>query len=487
MSRGRGLVESELLRIMYSVNPWWESGRVPPAKAMVFKRRDYYKLLQRIDDLKIMAVVGPRRVGKTTLMYQLIEQIIVQKGPKRVMYISLDDPYLKMSPESLGEIFELYSKYVLKEPLSQLRDRIYLFLDEVQSLRGWENVLKRWFDLGYGIKFIISGSSSTDIMTGAAESLVGRLDPRVMLPMKFLEVIRYHVEDDSGFNEACSRLRESLQAAVRRQDPSAFFTELRGHANKLASSADGVKLLLDSYLLKGGYPEIVGTEDLYRAAESLRTYLNLTIYKDIVRAHEIRDPKAFEELVSILSKESSQRLNYSKLASELGLKRDTLKAYLHYLEITYLISEMQFYSGSRVKRARREKKIYIIDPGIRNTAISALDEYTLRDAAELGMIVEGVVAGHCRRLKHNLEPSSDQRIFYWKGEKYEVDVVVELLRKPLPIEVKFAEAVREKELRGLKEFMDRFSPPLGIVVTKNLLDLEGRVVYVPLWLFLLIC
>ena len=490
MSFPKKLEDSELLRIMHTYNPWWDTGKVPPSKALEFKRRDYHKLLDTLEDRKITAIVGPRRVGKTTLMYQLIEHIVSKIGPARAMYVSLDDPYLKITAESLKDIFELYSKYVLKEPLPSVQEQVYLFLDEVQALPGWENVLKRWVDLGYNIKFYVSGSSSTDILTGAAESLVGRLSPRVIMPMKFLEIICFHIrgaKDIENFDWACSQLRKSLNEAVLEDDPSIIYNSLRDSADTLSKYIDKVEVLLQSYLLKGGYPEIVGITDLYRSAESLRTYLNLTIYKDIVRAHEIRDPKAFEELIAILAKETSQRINYSELAADLGLKRDTLKAYLRYLEITFLISEMQFYSSSRVKRARREKKIYIIDPGIRNTAVSALDEYTLRDGAELGLIVESTVAGHCRRLKFNMEPSSDQQIFYWKGNKYEVDIVMELLRKPLAVEVKYTESVRERGLKGLREFIREHEPPLSLVITKDRLELSEGIVYVPLWLFLLMC
>jgi predicted AAA+ superfamily ATPase len=492
MSFPKKLEDSELLRIMHTYNPWWDTGKVPPSKALEFKRRDYHKLLDTLEDRKITAIVGPRRVGKTTLMYQLIEHIVSKIGPARAMYVSLDDPYLKITAESLKDIFELYSKYVLKEPLPSVQEQVYLFLDEVQALPGWENVLKRWVDAGYNVKFFVSGSSSANILTGATESLVGRISPRIVMPMKFLEVVRFHMNiregaAESRFDKVNWQLRGSFQDAILKKDPTLFHGALEGGANVLAKDSERILLILQDYLIKGGYPEVVVTEDIYRSAENLRTYLNLTIYKDIVRTYKIRDPKAFEELIAILAKETSQRMNYSSLAGDLGLKRDTLKAYLYYLEATFLISESEFYSRSRVKRARREKKVYVNDPGIRNVAVSGLDEYLLRDTVELGMVAESVVADHCRRLKFDLEPSSDPRLFYWKGNKYETDIVMELLRRPVAVEVKYAESVREKRLKGLNEFIREHEPPLSLVITKDRLELSGGIVYVPLWLFLLMC
>lgn len=152
-----------------------------------------------------------------------------------------------------------------------------------------------------------------------------------------------------------------------------------------------------------------------------------------------------------------------------------------------MVSESQYYTGSLAKRVRREKKFYINDPGIRNVAVGLLSEYLLRNPTELGKVVEGVVADHCRRLKFNLEPASEMELFYWKSQGYEVDVVVEFYQKPLPIKVKYRDTIDERDLRGLKEFVKGQAPPLSIVITKEKLDLSGNTIFIPLWLFLLMC
>ena len=485
-----GYDELEMLRIMNVYNPWWASRRVPSSKALPFKRRDFYKLLEELKNPKVTAIVGARRVGKTTLMYQLIDHIVSETSPERVMYLSLDDPYLRVDVKSLGQIVDLYSRYILKQPLSEITDQVYIFLDEVQSLEGWELLLKRWFDLGYKMKFFVSGSSSTNILTGGAESLVGRMRLQIVFPMKFLETVRFHMMDkdlERRFDRVNWELRRALESAIWKGDAEAFHLALKENANALAGDIDRIMLLLQAYLLKGGYPEVVKTEDLYLAAESLKTYLNLTIYKDIVRTFKIRDPVAFEELIAVLARECSHRLNYSELARTLSLKRHTLKAYIYFLKTAFLISESEYYSKSRAKRVRREKKVYINDSGIRNVAVGALNDYLLSDATELGKVVEGVVADHCRRLKFDLEPTSEIRLFYWKNKQYETDIVFELFRKPLPIEVKYRDRIEKRDLKGLLEFSKRYRPPLKIVVTRERLDLNDNIIFVPLWLFLMMC
>ena len=482
--------ETEILRVLHLYNTWWESKHVPSSKALPFKRRSFYKLLEDLENPKVTAIIGARRVGKTVLMYQLIDHIVSNFGPEKAMYLSLDDPYLKVDAKVLGQIFDLYSKYILKQPFSDVVKPVYIFLDEIQTLEGWELVLKRWFDLGYRVKFFVSGSSSVNILTGGAESLVGRMRLQIVFPMKFLEAIRFHMADEDferRFDKANWELREALKNAIEKNNVAAFHSALRKNANFLAGDIDRILLFLQSYLLKGGYPEVAKTDDLDLAAENLKTYLNLTIYKDIVRTFKIRDPAAFEELIAVLARECCQRLNYSELARTLELKRHTLKSYIYFLKTAFLISESEYYSKSRAKRVRREKKVYLNDSGIRNVAIGALNDYLLSNPVELGKVAEAVVADHCKRLKFDLEPASEIQLFYWKNKGHETDIVVDILQKPIPIEVKYRDKIDKKNLRGLQEFSEKHKPPFQAVITKEKLDLDGNTVFIPLWLFLLMC
>ncbi|MEM2122193.1 MAG: ATP-binding protein [Candidatus Bathyarchaeia archaeon] len=481
--------ETEILRILYLHNPWWNSGQVPSSKALPFKRRDFYKLLEELENPKINSIIGARRVGKTVLMYQLINYIVSNFDPQRAMYISLDDPYLKVDVQMLGRIFDLYSKHILKRPFSEVLEQIYIFLDEIQTLEGWELALKRWFDLGYRMKFFISGSSSVNILTGGADSLIGRIRLQIVFPFNFSETIRFRMAADDlrRFDRVNWRLRETFLNSIEKNDAAVFYSVLVEHANSLARDIDHILLFLQDYLLKGGYPEILKLDSLDAVAESLKTYLNLTIYKDIVRTFKIRDPIAFEELIALLARECGQRINYSELARTLGLKRHTLKAYIYFLKTAFLISESEYYSKSRAKRVRKEKKIYINDPGIRNAAAGTLNNYLLSNAAELGKIVEAIVADHCKRLKFDLEPTHEVQLFYWKNKGYETDIVFNLRQKPIPIEVKYKDTINTKDLKGISEFSEIHKTPFQILVTKEKLDIENNTILVPLWLFLLMC
>lgn len=483
--------DADILRILYQQNPWWNTGTVPPALTFSFRRRDFYPLRDELDTKEITCIIGARRVGKSTLMYQLIQHLLEKVEPSRVMFLKADDYYLKLDEEKIKRVFELYSVNILKKPLEKLQDTIYIFIDEVQSLTDWGLFLKRWFDFNYPIKFIVSGSSSATIRQGSIETLAGRIHPQIVCPMKFLEVVRYKEQGndpDRLYDGVNWRLREGLRLSLFQNDPQPLYAAFEEANLKLAVSRDQLLVHLNQYLVRGGYPEVVATDDNYRATSILRDYLDQTIYRDIVKAFLIRDPGSFEALFGILAGDCCQRLNYSTIQAELGIRKETLHDYLFYLQYSFLVTETHFYSKSRRHQERKEKKIYINDIGLRNAVIGYLDSAITNNTTQMGFITENVVADHIRRLKFNYEHGLDADLYYWLDEKRrEVDLVLELQQKPVPVEVKYQHDISRGELEGIHSFVNEFKPPFALVVTKETFRLEDKLIFVPLWLFLLIC
>ena len=483
--------DAETIRLLYIHNPWWTTGEVPTSLAPDFKRRDLHKLIEAIEAKEITGIVGARRVGKTTLMYQLVQSLLESVDPLNILFLKVDDTYLNVDEAKIKSIFDLYSINLLQKPLENLDERVYILLDEIQSLNNWELFLKRWFDLGYNIKFVVSGSSSSQIMSDSQESLVGRFHPQMVCPMKFLEVVRYHereADPERRFDQINWHLREALRTSVRSDDLNPLFEAFSKANIELARERDQLLIYLQDYLIKGGYPAIVTSDDLYKNAEMLRDYLALTIYKDVVKTFRIRDPKSFEAVFSVVASECCHRLNYSSISQELGIKRDTLRDYLFYLERSFLVSESRFYSRNRRTQMKKEKKIYVNDIGLRNSVLGLIDRSVLRDPQQMGVLAENVVADHCQRLKLNIEQGSTSSINYWNDDRgHEVDIVMDLYNKPIPIEVKYREAVRKKDLTGIYRFKERYQSPINIVVTKKTIKMEEDILYVPLWLYLMIC
>ena len=102
--------EREILRSLHDQNPWWTSNEVPEVLAKPFRRRDFYTLRDTMGEEEIQAVVGPRQVGKTTVMYQLVEHLLEEVDPRRVLYFSFDYPYIGTLTEAhLNDMLDIYS------------------------------------------------------------------------------------------------------------------------------------------------------------------------------------------------------------------------------------------------------------------------------------------------------------------------------------------------------------------------------------------
>lgn len=385
-------------------------------------------------------------------------------------------------------MLDTYATNVLHEALQELRSPIYVFLDEVCRVKGWSKLLKGWYDLKYLIKFVVSHSSSSEVFEGASESLVGRIAPYVMLPLKFVDVVRFHYGGPEEIvNHLSIRARETLAQAIKSGDVKEFFNSLKEVRSALTPYEDSLKALLQMYLLKDGYPGLLDESSLRVCTQKLKDYLSLTLYKDVVQIFGIRDPVVLEELVVLLAGASSSLVEYSALSRTLSTKLDTIKNYLGYLDAVFLISRSEFYSKSRAARIRKRDKIYVTNVGLRNALLGQLEESLLGDITSVGKIVETLVHEHCLRLCFYLA-GPPAKLFYWRTPGgNEVDIVMEVSRRLIPIEVTYRADIGKKELRGINEFMKKHGSSFSIFVTRDTFDLRGEIVYIPLWLFLLMC
>jgi uncharacterized protein len=478
--------ELEVLKVLNRYNPWWDGKPIPESRISQFKRGDFYMIKEGIDKREILSIVGPRRVGKTILIHQLIQDLLDKKvDPKRILYLSVDEVELSKGGAELKHILEVYSKYIIKTALDSLSETHYLFLDEIQELPHWEKILKNWQDLGHKLKFIISGSSSIWITKGTEESLLGRIKTSIMMPLKFSETLRFKDILDGEYSLQRNVVRKALIEAVESGDVLKFKKAIENFAGDLASKREQVEIELNRYLVVGGYPEFLQEKDYTRIGESVRDKIKLIFFKDIVRYFRIRNPKVLEDLFKVLARNSGGQLNLMDTAKLLDIQRPTLRDYLKYLSKAYLIKSSEFYSTNRKARIRKQSKWYVLDSGIRNGISDYLDDSLLNNETELGMIVESMLFDHLSRLKYNLEPGPETEIFYWKDKK-EIDFVMTLKRKPIPIESKYRDTLPQESVEQVREFMKVNKSPLGIIVTKSLFKIDEDVLRIPLWLFLLI-
>ncbi|MBU4222786.1 MAG: ATP-binding protein [Euryarchaeota archaeon] len=438
-------------------NPWWASGKVPE-ELIGIKRGEYLtKIAERLKDRKLLAILGIRRSGKSTLIYQSIKYLLENgTDPKNIFYINADD-FQMPGRDSLEEALD----FCQQKNMVFLKDKkIYVFIDEIQNIKGWQMLLKKYYDLKYASKFIVSGSSSSLIYKNSSESLAGRINFIDVFPLTFREFLQ--------FNGV-----EIPEAPFDFKSLKSIYYDLSPKGNEIAG-------FLSQYLNVGGFPERfeIKNEDAWFKTLS-DEYTSLLIYRDIVRIFRIRDPLLLESVFRFAAAHSSERFSYTGIAKQNDGDKETSKQYVFHLARSHLIYLSDYYTKSKRASERKEKKIYFCDTGLKNS---------IGGRQDIGFDAETSVYLHC--LKH-VSGYPMGKIFYWLDKKKnETDIIMSYGSELIPIEVKYRTSIDDGDLKGILNFSINFGVKNAYVVTKAMMEereIEGiRVSFIPLWLFLLV-
>jgi len=482
--------EAHLLRMLTDQNPWWASGRVPDVLAPPFRRRDFYVLRGELSTERITAVVGPRQVGKTVLLYQTIQEILTadRKNPRNVLFLAMDFPQLQTGGgDAVTAALDVYSERIIATPWRELKDTCYVFLDEIAKLPDWDRILKGWYDRKLPLKFVISDSSHSAVRHGIETSLVGRCDVQLVLPMKFVDVLMFH-EGREDYNDVSLSLRKAFAQSVEKGSPDGLLRALRLASGQLAPFERRVKSRLQQYLYTGGYPEFLRVEDLNLAGRRLREYVDLIFARDLLRFFDVRNPKALSAMVGLIADQTGQRFDYATLAKNVNLSPQVVREYLDYLESVLVVTRSEFWTKSRASRVRKQRKLYMANAALANGLTGNVGPQVLHEPSYFGRLIETVVADHALRLLFVMNPGQSPDLFYWRNYRgQEVDIVLRLGKRAIPLEVKYQEQVTPADRRPVIDFIEEEkSAPFGIIVTKDDLGVSDDVVAIPLFLFLLL-
>lgn len=349
--------EDKIIEALERANKWWKE-----TFSVEFKPRDIYTQIHKFfPKRQILALVGLRRTGKTTIMFKLIEDALKIIEKNNIVYFSFDD----FKDVHLSDVLKSYERLLQKDT----RKGKYLFLfDEIQKIDNWEEQIKRLYDENPQIKIVISGSESLFIRKKSKESLAGR-------------IYEFHVK--------ILNFREFLQFKEKKYD------NLLLYRNEILKE-------FKNFLVSNGFPEIINEEKESAAKYIKENVIERVLYKDIPQIVPIDDPSLLEALYRIILEDPGEIVNLDELASELGMARQTVSIYLEYLERSFLIRKLYNYSKNPRKTYRRSKKYYptIITPNI-------LDKREL-----FGKVFESVLVNQL-----NAE-------FFWRDSfKNEVDVI----------------------------------------------------------------
>ena len=410
--------DNQVIKVLRQYNPWWLNPSAIKEESKPQKRLAYYEALKMIrhKTVRRFAVLsGARRVGKTTIMYQMIDSLIEEGvNPKNILYVSFDNPIVKL--------VNVETVLSICESLYPIKGTKYVFFDEIQYTEHWELWMKVIYDSRRDIRLTATGSASPILEKGATDSGTGRWNILKIPTMSFyeycclLQIDKPILPDDIKLTKLVKMRDAELDDLIAR------FASLEGHFNR--------------YLMVGGFPELVLSDDDIYAQRMLREdVVDKVIKRDVLTLFNIRSPLLMEKLFLYLCMNSTEIFSITTAAKELeNISVSTIEGYIEALEMSNLIYLAKPIDVGSKGSLKGRPKIFIADAAIRNAVLMIED--VLSDEKELGAMVETCVYKH---IVSFYQGCTAQLGYFRKAKdnQKEVDVVIELPHEKILCEVKY--------------------------------------------------
>jgi predicted AAA+ superfamily ATPase len=377
---------------------------------------------------KAVAVVGMRRSGKTTFLWQcLADRLASGIARETLLYLNFEDERLVgMQTSDLQWVVEDYYRLALH---LRDRERVTFFFDEIQLVEGWERFARRLIDTELADLFL-SGSSARLLSREVATSMRGRALEVLIHPFSFGEALRH--------------------AGLEPTDPPAAW------GKALRSEIDGH---LRRYLAIGGFPEVQNAPARDHR-DLIRSYVDVTVLRDVIERHQVSNPVALRwlqrHLLSSPATPFSVQKFYDALKSQgVSVGKDTLHAFLGYLEDSFLIRIVPLHSASERKRMIHPRKIYPVDPGI-------IPVYERAGRPNLGAALETAIL-------IELERRGSEITYVRTHDGYEVDFLAHSAEGEWSLIQVCADlsdaATREREVRALLSAASEYPTATPLLIT----------------------
>ncbi len=396
MNASSVIPEGEIIERLQTENPWWTTKTVSSFYTDM-KRRLYFKLfypfITETDVRRALVLMGPRRVGKTVMLFHTIAELIDGGiNPQKICFVGIDNPiYINLSLENL---LVLYKKALKTDTL----EGCYIFFDEVQFLKNWERHLKNLVDSYPKTKFIVSGSAAAALHKKSSESGAGRFTDFMLPPLTFQEYI--HLNDNAHLIVD----GESVTFAGQK-------VSQKGTNNIKALNEEFI-----NYINYGGYPEVVLSDKI---RSDMRRYvkndiIDKVLLKDLPGLYKLNDVQELNRFFAYIAYSTGQEMSYQKMAKDSGIAKATLKKYLAYLEDAFLIKVLYKVDNNAKKLKRITSfKVYLTSPSLRAALFSPVKETD----KVMGNMVETAILSQWMH-RENLD------LTYARWQKGEVDLVL---------------------------------------------------------------
>ena len=436
-----------ILTLLANYNPWWQTGSVPNKFLKEFRRCGYYSCQKALQsDIRRMVLMsGARRTGKTTILYQIIADLLAQgMKAQNILFFTFDHPAIRTA--GTDTVLRVYKENISND------EQFFLFADEIQFDKEWPHYLKMAYDLHPAMRAVATGSASAAVEAGFRESGAGRW---TVINIPTLSFYEYCKIKGLGADSDC-------------EDVFKLHTLSRQEQTRIIMGLHDLQVPLMHYLTLGGFPELVNTQDTAYAQALIReAVMDRAIKHDLPHLYEIRSVDELEKVFVYLCYNSSSIININAMCKEFdGVSKPTIEKYIGYLVDANLIykSPQLNVKGKRVLKSKN--KIYIADTGIRGAVVLDADIYT--NPAEFGYALETTVYKHV--YDHFTSINHLYQVGYIRdGNGDEIDVAVEYAGQPIQfIEAKMRNNTRIGDDNGIVVYGMKDTP--GYVITKNAAD-----------------
>lgn len=305
---------------------------------------------------KAIIVIGPRQVGKTTLL-----KMLVSDTKNKVLEWNCDEP----------DVRRRLTEPTSTELKAEIGDANLILIDEAQRIKNIGITLKLLIDNYPEKQVIATGSSAIEMSNSINEPLTGRKYEYVMYPFSCEELFNEFGEQEE-------------------------------------------RRMLERRLIYGSYPEVVNNSGEER--ETLTELVGSYLYKDIFSFQDVRKPEIIEQLLQALALQIGSEVSFNELGRLLGLNTATVQRYIDLLEKSYVVFHLRSFSRNVRSELKKSRKIYFYDNGVRNALIGDYKPLALRN--DTGALWENYIIAE--RLKHNAYNSFYGKSYFWRTQQQQV-------------------------------------------------------------------
>jgi uncharacterized protein len=433
------------------------------------KRTHEERIFKAFETQSITCILGPRRVGKSTLINHYLDKY------------HEDADVVRLNMDRMSEREQIKSGALEKIILNHIQrhfepnKQVWVMIDEAQKCPEVFDQVKILYDTYKdqgAIKFILTGSALLELHRLSAESLAGRIQLFYLSAFNLAEAMR--LKHNISIPGNIFNLVEA--ETQKEQDWADYFHELSPYIDVLKET------LLDLQLW-GGLPEVLMQPDVPSKLEYLGNYLQTYLEKDVRAVESITDLTLYRNILDVVAEQTGSIRDDSRIIKALGCHRETLRKYRGYLEATLMYQDVHPYINSTLRRLVKSPKGYLVNNGLISFISGLYDLNVLAKTGQMGHRLENWFLNELQVWLNKTPGKHD--VNYWRTTSgTEVDFIVKRPPQVFPFEVTCSQSIELKKIRNLlafREYEAKTNYAYYIHMGEFKFDAVKKIIFIPAW------